>query len=83
MNSIVTKPTVPDVLPIAKAYLAKPGNAVGGSLHIVLDDGNVQDSHVDHCIERARERGDEDGVLLATLLRQMSRTQRLKISNLV
>jgi len=83
VNSIVTKPTVPDVLPIAKAYLAKPGNAVGGSLHIVLDDGNVQDSHVDFCIDCARQRGDEDGVLLATLLRQMSRTQRLKISNLV
>lgn len=39
------RPTVPDVLLLARAYCAKPGNSVGGDLHIVLEDRNVQDCH--------------------------------------
>ena len=77
------KPTVPEVLPLVRAYYAKPGNNVGGSLHIVLEDGNVGDSHVEHCREWAEERDDVDGVALAKLLLRMSRTQRRKLSRLV
>lgn len=73
------KPTVPEVLPLVRAYYAKDGNGAGGSLHIVLDDGNVEDSHVRFCLEFAREEGDEDGVRLAETLLQMSQTQRLKL----
>lgn len=77
------KPTIPEVLPLAKAYYAKPGNSVGGSLHIVLDDGNVKDKNVEFCLEQARLMGDEDGIKLAGLLLRMSKTQRYKIHQLI
>ena len=73
------KPTVPEVLPLVKAHYRKEGNGVGGSLHIVLDDGNVSDDNVRFCIQWAKELGDEDGVALAELLMRMSRTQRTKL----
>ena len=74
-----TKPTIPEVLPLVRAYYAKPGNLAGGSLHILLDDGNVDDSSVEFCEKVAVERGDEDGVALARILRRMSKTQRKKL----
>lgn len=63
-----------------RKYAALPGNSVGGSLHIVLDDGNVDDDSVRHCIEWARERADLAGVELGEMLLRMSRTQRKKLS---
>lgn len=72
--------TVPEVVPLVKVYYGKPGNSVGGNLHLVLEDGNVQDSHVRFCLERAKECGDEDGVKLAEVLLRMSKTQRTKLS---
>lgn len=74
------RPTVPDVLPLVIAYCERPGNAVGGSLHIVLDEGNVHDDHVRFCIRSARERSDSYGEQLGVLLLAMSKTQRLKLS---
>jgi hypothetical protein len=76
------KPTVPEVLPLVRAYYEKPGNSVGGNLHIVLEDGNVDDSHVRACLEWAQAAGDADAVALATLLLRMSRTQRRRLGNL-
>lgn len=75
------KPTVPEVAPLVREYYDMPGNGVGGSLHIVLDDQNVDDRHVDMCIGRARECGDDAGRWLGTLLYCMSKTQRLKLSD--
>jgi hypothetical protein len=77
----VSKPTVPEVLPLVRAYCAKPGNWNGGSLHIVLADDNVSDSDVQHCIEWARERGDDDGAALGEILLRMSKTQRLRLAS--
>jgi hypothetical protein len=73
------KPTVPEVLPIVRAFYAKPGNEVGGSLHVVLDDGNVGDDHLNAAVESARETGDADGEMLGRVLLLCSRTQRLKV----
>lgn len=73
------KPTVPEVLKLVQAYYAKPGNGVGGSLHIVLDDGNLHNDHILYCREYAREKKDEDGIILADLLLLMSKTQRKKV----
>lgn len=73
------RPTVPEVLPLVEAYYRKPGNAVGGVLHIVLDDGNVKDDHVRFCLDEALLDGDEDGAHLARLLLRMTKTQRSKI----
>ena len=75
------KPTLPEVLPMMWAYVAKPGNGVGGNLHIVLDEGNVCDGHILYCLDRCREKGDTDGVALAETLLRMSKTQRSKLSD--
>ena len=79
----MSRPTVLDVIPMVRAYYAKPGNIVGGSLHIVLDDMNVDDSHVEWCLAYAIRKNDTDGVALAKVLLQMSKTQRLKIAHRV
>lgn len=77
--SALGNPTVPEVLPLIRAYYAKPGNSVGGHLHITLEDGNVDDDSVRYCIESSRWCGDDDGVALGEILLRMSRTQRRKL----
>lgn len=74
------KLTITEVMPLVRAYQAKDGNSVGGSLHIVLDEGNVSNSHIESCKRYATEQNDLDGVALADILLQMSKTQRRKIS---
>jgi hypothetical protein len=71
---------VPDVLPLVREYYAMPGNGAGGSLHIVLDDLNLDDDSVAWSVKRARERGDGYGERLGIILLAMSRTQRLKLA---
>ena len=77
------KPTIPEVLPFIKDYYSKDGNGVGGSLHIVLDDGNIDDDSVKYCLGCAKKRGDIDGVKIAETLLLMSKTQRKKICGLI
>lgn len=74
-----TRPHVPDVLPLAVAYLSKPGNHIGGNLHIVLEDHNCGDDSIRHCIGRCVEAGDKDGETLARKLLAMSMTGRRKV----
>jgi hypothetical protein len=64
------------------AYHCRPGNECWGSLHIVLDDYNIEDHHVEFCIEWAEKKNDIDGADLARLLLRMTKTQRLKVSRL-
>lgn len=77
------RPTVDKVKPLLEAYLASPGNSVGGSLHIYTDDDNIDDSHIDYCIGHAESIGDADGVELGRLILQMTKTQRRKLRNVV
>lgn len=70
------KPTKPDVKPLVDAFYQLAGNGAGGSLHIVLDDGNVGDSSVEFCVEYARQAEDRVGEHLAMVLLRMSKTQR-------
>jgi len=73
------KPTVPQILPLVNKYYSRIGNGSGGNLHIVLDDGNVEDHHVLFCKKQCIEKNDVEGVLLSNLLLEMSKTQRKKI----
>lgn len=73
---------VPDVLDRFKVYHAKESNLAWGSLHIVLDDHNVKDHHVEHCIQYAEEQGDTEGAELGRILLKLSKSQRLKIASL-
>ena len=74
------KPTIPQVIDRFRAYHQQHG--AWGSLHIVLSDGNHEDSSVTFCAEFAREKGDIAGEDLARILLTMSRTQRGRIANL-
>jgi hypothetical protein len=51
-------------------------HGAGGWLHIVLDDGNLEDHSVDHCIQRAEQEGDIVCWLLAGLIRTMTEDNR-------
>lgn len=77
------KPTIPDVLEQFRAYRARPGNGAWGSLHVILDDGNVRDCFVTGCIESAAAAGDVEGERLARILLEMSVTQRRKLGTLL
>lgn len=79
----MTKPTIPEILDRFVDYFEAPGNGAWGSLHNVLDDGNVDDSHVDFSISHADAHGDEEGADLGRILLRMSRTQRLKLPGAV
>jgi len=76
------RPTVPEVYPLIIDYYKKPDNNCGGSLHCVLDDGNLDDQNIIFSIGHAHEESDEDGVRLGELLLRMSITQRRKLYNL-
>jgi len=75
------KPSIPEVLPLARRYCSRRDG--GGSLHIVLEDDNVDDASVRWCIDYAEERGDPEGRELARLLLLMSKTQRRKLARML
>lgn len=70
------KPLVPEVRELIRAYYRKPGNAAGGSLHLVLDDGNLDTASIRWVLKHATDEDDADGVLIAEKLLAMSRSGR-------
>ena len=76
------KPTIPEVLPLISRFAKIPENNVGGCLHIVFDDGNVDDSSVQSCLDYAIERSDYLAIEVAEVLLRMSKTQRLKLAGM-
>ncbi len=76
----MTKPraifSVARVKRLVDRYYARPGNGAGGSLHVVLDDNNLETSTVLWCAEYATERGDWSGARLARIIALLSMTQR-------
>ena len=67
------------VCDLVREFRAQPGNEVGGTLHIVLDDLNVDNGSVEYCLHTAIAAEDQPGVLIARLMLECSKTQRLKI----
>ena len=51
----------------------------GGSLHIVLDDGNLKDTHLAWCSGYASALGDQEGEDIANLMRLMTMKQRKRV----
>lgn len=74
----MARPTVLDVYPLLDEYAALEQNSNGGSLHIVLMDGNLRSGHVRFCRDWAAEHGDVLGVRLALALLDLTVTQRSK-----
>lgn len=75
------KPKIPEVVKLFSVY--KKNNPTWGSLHIVLDDGNVSDADVEFCIKFADDHNDSEGMILARILQQMSKTQRTSLDRKV
>jgi hypothetical protein len=75
------KPTLKQLTEAAKHYYSIIGNSVGGNLNIVLDDGNVEDKHLEYCLSLAKEKEDEEGIALCKLLFKASITQRKKLTS--
>lgn len=73
-----TRPTVDQFMDVARSYIE--ANPIGGALHIVVDDGNLEDSSVAFCIDFALKEGDGYGAALALLMLHMSKTQRGRIA---
>lgn len=71
------KPTIPSVRERFQRYHERFPS--WGSLHIVLDDGNVADNHVQWSIDHAVDYQDEEGAALGRILLTMSKTQRRKL----
>jgi len=57
-------------------FYVLPGNGCGGNLHIVLDDGNLEDSSIEVCRKAAEEAADREGVEIAEELRRCSWEER-------
>jgi len=72
-----SKPVIPEVVDRFRAYHDE--HPTWGSLHIVLDDGNVEESHVAFCVSWAIEHDDWEGANLGAVLLRMSKTQRRKL----
>lgn len=83
MNQRVDKISIPEVITRFIAYQEKPGNEAWGSLHVVLEDHNVDNGHVQSCIEKAQTNGDSDGLELAKILLLMSKSQRGRLNRIV
>jgi len=66
--------TVPEVLPLVRAYK-------GDNLHIILEDGNIEDKDIDFCFNQCIQKDDQEGMWLCTILMGLSKTQRLKVVN--
>jgi len=49
-------------------YYQTPGNETGGSLHIILDDGNVEDGNLWFCLSECVNKRDFDGVWICSML---------------
>ena len=77
------KPTLGDAVLIERFAAYNRIHGAWGSLHIVLDDGNVRDDHVTFCREYATKNGDTEGAELAEILLTMSKTQRLRLPDKV
>jgi hypothetical protein len=71
------KPTVTDAYPLVQKIYER--SCVGCCLHVVLDDGNIENDHVQFCLEEAQKKRHAECLELAEMLLLMSKTQRRKI----
>ncbi len=77
VNKSRDRPTVPEALPLVRQIYAR--HCAGCCLHIVTDDGNVEQHHADFCVEWAKKEQHPDCLVAAEMLALMTETQRRKI----
>jgi hypothetical protein len=71
------RPTVPEVLPLVRRIYER--HCAGCCLHIVTDDGNIEQGHVDFCVQQAKDQQHADCLAAAEMLAAMTETQRRKV----
>jgi hypothetical protein len=71
--------TVQRTAKAAKRYYQR--HPAGGSLHIVLDDGNIHRGNVEDCLKYAVEEGDAAGAFLARAILRMTISQRRRLTS--
>lgn len=54
-------------------------NPTWGNLHIVMEDGNLEDNHIQWCIDYALDEGDGDAAVIGKYLLGLSREDRVKL----
>lgn len=62
-----------------KQFLSLDGNEVGGNLHIVLDDGNLEDDDIEFCLIRCATNSDFLGYTICANLLNISYEEREEI----
>lgn len=73
-----TKPTLPEVRPIVRAWYAIPGNEAGGyDLHCILDDGNRELEFLVDCV--LDEQRSQAARMIAAVLILLSPSQRRRL----
>lgn len=72
----MSRPTIWMAKQIVRSFVHKEGNIAGGSLHVVLEDGNTDIKSVVHCREYAQQQDDSDGVFVANILAMFTRSER-------
>lgn len=60
-------------------YYVQENNEAGGSLHIVLDDGNLEDVSIEYCIGYASRANDSEGVAIGNMLLGISLKDRQEL----
>ena len=73
--SIMTPPTADEL-----AQSIYDRHSAGCCLHIVLDDGNVEDGHVSFCLDEARKRDCRECEQLATMMLAMTPRDRARVA---
>lgn len=64
-----------------KAYQHQHFGNGSSCFHIVLENKNIKDGHVQFCRELAVKRNDQEALELADILLSLSKSQRLKLAN--
>lgn len=70
--------TAEDVANYVAEYLAKPGNSLGGNLHAVLSDENVDRDSIYFCYGYASAKHDDLGCRLSNLLLGLTTKGRIR-----
>jgi hypothetical protein len=68
---------IADIIPLVRAIYEK--NCVGCCLHLALDDGNMEDHHVQFCLDWAKTAGHPDCIECAKKLLAMTKEERDKL----
>jgi len=74
-------PTLDQLRQHIQDFTELEGNICGGNLHIVIDDGNIDDVSIDFCIAQCKEKDDWKGLQLAEKLKYLTLEQRAELLN--